>query len=644
MTTTSASVGISVTNPSPNFVVLVPNGSTWLTYSGGVVPPLDNIGFAWYNTGYDTTGWSNLVAEIGDGDRADGYPETSVVDMGPATARHRAVWFKKEFDVINPGQFQNFRLRLLRDDGAVVHINDVPVWTNNMAFTMDSGLLIPRLDFSTNLAAIAAPDEGLVFQEFNLNPDNYPTLANGQWSIAVEVHQNSITSSDLSFDFMLWGEYATLPTLAITSPTNTTTVIAGSPFTVNIDSSTFVTNAETFINNASTGVTDDTRSVGSPSFSVTKIAPVTPGSYIITAKGRDSLPAANLATSAGVTITVIPNQPPVVNYTNVFNGANTGTVFFVGQIITNQFSVSDDQGVTNIDFLINGQLHFRTNGNFGVALVNDALAGTCTFTVRAYDGAGQTTDSSKTITVTNPPNVALLVTNGSIWKYDNSSNILDGTGWQNIVYAPEAGWASGPADIGGGSSGERNPERTIINIGVASRIPTVYFRRTFSVANPADYTGLVFNLLRDDGAVVYLNGNEVFRSNIGAAPTFLTLATAAAGDDGTTYVRSNAPNTLIAGNNVVAVEVHQSSFTSSDLTFDLMLWGSTAVVTGPTLTITLNANGSVTVTWNGGGTLIGSNDPSLPRASWTAVAGATSPHTFAAGTLAPFRFYAVRIP
>ena len=68
-----------------------------------------------------------------------------------------------------------------------------------------------------------------------------------------------------------------------------------------------------------------------------------------------------------------------------------------------------------------------------------------------------------------------------------------------------------------GSVTETKP--TIINGGpVANRFTTIYFRQGFAVPNPEDCTNLLIRLLRDDGAVVYLNGREVFRSNMPSAP------------------------------------------------------------------------------------------------------------------------------
>jgi hypothetical protein len=636
LTMQSATVGISVTNPSPNFVVLVPNGSTWQTFSGGVAPPLDGINFAWYRTGYDTAGaWSNLVAEIGEGDRADGYPETSHVDIGPGTARYRAVWFRKEFNVVSPGQYQNFRLNLLRDDGAVVFINDVPVWTNNMALPLGETLLFPN-DFSTNLAAIAAPDEGLVYQTFNLDPLDYPNLAAGNWTVAVEVHQNSATSSDLSFDFMLWGEFATLPTLAITSPTNNQAFRQGDSTTVNVSVSTFVTNAIVKLDNVVQG-SDDVLP-----FSVV-VSNLTVGMHTLVAQGTDSF--GNPGVSAPITINVTPNLPPTVVVTNLIDGTN----LLVGGFIANVgASAADDASVARVEFYDNGALRATdTTSPYAAALMVDFTVGTHFITARAYDGAGLFTDSAPiTVNVTNPPALTAVLTNRADWRYLVPD--ADVPNWFTSGFA-DGSWAVGPAKFGFGGDGETTVlARTNITTGATN--VGFYFRKQLSLTAPqlASFGGIPLWLNRDDGAVVYVNGAEVYRvkmtTNNPVVPyNALADAPAVGGtDENTFFVATNLPTSVFsAGVNTIAVEVHQDTPASSDISFDLMLWGSVAA--GPTLTIVLNLDGSVTVSWNGGGTLISSNDPSTPRATWTTVAGA-SPVTFTAGSLATHRFYAVRVP
>jgi hypothetical protein len=179
----------------------------------------------------------------------------------------------------------------------------------------------------------------------------------------------------------------------------------------------------------------------------------------------------------------------------------------------------------------------------------------------------------------------VLVPTNSVWKYrDDGSD--QGTAWQAAGF-DDSSWASGPAELGGGDG----DEATLINIGPdGARFPTVYFRRAFNVTNAAGLTGLTIRLLRDDGAVVYLNGTEVFRSNMpGGTITRDTLATTSiSGTEETTFFEATAnPTVLVGGANLIAVEVHQGAVTSSDLSFNLELSGSRSQVnTPPSVNIT----------------------------------------------------------
>ena len=104
---------------------------------------------------------------------------------------------------------------------------------------------------------------------------------------------------------------------------------------------------------------------------------------------------------------------------------------------------------------------------------------------------------------------------------------------------------------------------------------TVYFRRAFTIADPAQINGMRLLLSRDDGAVVYLNGAEKWRSNMpgtGAIAYDTAASATVSGADETNYfTRDITSFELVAGNNVIAVEVHQIDASSSDLGFNLEL-------------------------------------------------------------------------
>ena len=109
-----------------------------------------------------------------------------------------------------------------------------------------------------------------------------------------------------------------------------------------------------------------------------------------------------------------------------------------------------------------------------------------------------------------------LVDAGATWSY-RADGVDQGTAWRNPG-TDVSSWATGAAQLGWGDG----DEATVIP---GSAI-TQYFVRDVNVANPAQYGGLKVRLLRDDGAVVYVNGTEVARSAMPAgAVNASTLAT-----------------------------------------------------------------------------------------------------------------------
>lgn len=166
---------------------------------------------------------------------------------------------------------------------------------------------------------------------------------------------------------------------------------------------------------------------------------------------------------------------------------------------------------------------------------------------------------------------ATLVPYGTTWKYlDNGTD--QGTAWYATSFN-DSSWASGPAQLGYGDG----DEATTVSYGgnASNKYITTYFRHTFNVANASAITTLNFSILRDDGIIVYLNGSEIIRNNMpGSGVTYQTLASGTI--DGTaesTPVTTTIANSslLVNGSNVLAVEIHQRSVNSSDISFDLQM-------------------------------------------------------------------------
>ncbi|MEO8426230.1 MAG: lamin tail domain-containing protein, partial [Verrucomicrobiota bacterium] len=192
----------------------------------------------------------------------------------------------------------------------------------------------------------------------------------------------------------------------------------------------------------------------------------------------------------------------------------------------------------------------------------------------ASDGALSASDDV-TITIERTPSQVTVIPTGSIWKYLDQG-IDQGTDWQSRAF-DDSSWAGGKAQLGYGDG----DEATVVSFGPdsARKFITTYFRQSFRVKNAAAVTQLSVRLLRDDGAIVYLNGVEVFRSNMPEGEiTFDTFASEVVGgaDETSTFFDKNIdPTLLVEGTNVIAVEIHQQNSTSTDISFDLELSGLT---------------------------------------------------------------------
>jgi hypothetical protein len=209
-----------------------------------------------------------------------------------------------------------------------------------------------------------------------------------------------------------------------------------------------------------------------------------------------------------------------------------------------------------------------------------------------------------------------LIGGGSAWRFrDTGANL--GSAWILPSYS-DASWPTGFAQLGYGDG----DEVTVVSYGGNStnRFITTYFRHGFSVADPSAVSALTLRYVRDDGAVIYLNGVEVARSNLPAGTiTYTTRASVAIGgaDESAWLTVPVSQSLLVAGTNVVAVEIHQQSPQSTDISFDLELTATAAVSSAPSVTLVSPANGSVV------------NSPAVTfTASASASAGLTSATLF----------------
>lgn len=168
------------------------------------------------------------------------------------------------------------------------------------------------------------------------------------------------------------------------------------------------------------------------------------------------------------------------------------------------------------------------------------------------------------------PHTAPLIRGGSAWRY-LSTNTAPSASWYTTSYVDSA-WATGGAPLGYGTDSNFV---TVVSYGPQStnKWPTCYFRKTFSVTQALNIVGMKLFCQIDDGMVVYLNGQEVARTNMGTgAIAYTNWALANGPNPPRAWLGFEiSPTLLVEGQNTLAVEVHQSGPSSSDIYMDLQL-------------------------------------------------------------------------
>lgn len=153
------------------------------------------------------------------------------------------------------------------------------------------------------------------------------------------------------------------------------------------------------------------------------------------------------------------------------------------------------------------------------------------------------------------------------WSYYDDGS-LDAANWQANDFDDSA-WKKGVAPLGFGIS---SSVATIVNkISQGVNIMTTYYRKKINLPDLSKTTTIHFNASVNDGAIFYVNGKEVSRYNLAEGDvTFSTKATSA----GTRLkiVEFDVDKAMFKeGENVIAVELHNSIATNSTMGFALVL-------------------------------------------------------------------------
>lgn len=163
-----------------------------------------------------------------------------------------------------------------------------------------------------------------------------------------------------------------------------------------------------------------------------------------------------------------------------------------------------------------------------------------------------------------------IIAAGSNWKYlDDGTD--QGTAWTELGFN-DATWNEGPAELGYGDG----DEATVVSYGpdANNKYPATYFRKSFTIADKSAIGQLKADLVRDDGAIIFINGVEVARDNLPEGEiNYLTLApnTIAGSDESNYQTHLLEDSMLVNGTNVIAVRIHQRDLYSSDISFNLKM-------------------------------------------------------------------------
>jgi len=529
------SSGQSVGTTLATWSTVVAPGATWRYTDVGSAPS------GWKQVGFDDSGWQSGNAQLGFGEG----DEATAIERGEI-----AYYFRHEFATPGGREVLDAAVALVRDDGAVVYVNGTEVLRSNMP----SG---PITAATPAASTTGGGDESRWFT----GVVSASLFRPGTNVIAVEVHQRNTNSSDVSFDLAVDGELSDEPYDQV-KPTKPKGLVATakSPTRIRLDwraasDNRAVAGYRVFRDGVEIGFTEKLKYVDRG------LEPERKYRYKVRAvdTSLNSGPRSRIRRA-----TTLPDTDPPTKPRRFELRSATGSTVTLGWNPSKD-NVAVDHYIVRRD----GTTIASTTDTSYVMTGLDPLT-EYHFAVRAVDSSGNKSAKAHENGETTPLIVTFTaVAAGSAWRYHDEGDDL-GEAWRNRNY-DDSGWDSGSAELGYGDG----DESTVVGSGPDNdHHITTYFRAEFSIGSPDEVPVMLLRMVRDDGAVVYLNGTEVARSNMpGGTINFRTRATAGVSGSAERDWHEFFIDTSVirSGRNVVSVEIHQSGPRSSDISFDLAL-------------------------------------------------------------------------
>jgi hypothetical protein len=164
-----------------------------------------------------------------------------------------------------------------------------------------------------------------------------------------------------------------------------------------------------------------------------------------------------------------------------------------------------------------------------------------------------------------------LVEVGEDWRYFKGSS-EPAADWNEVWFIPDGSWLSGSTGIGYEAGSGYGPCIATNLPDMRNNYLSVYARKTFNIDDPSRVTELTLHIDFDDGYIAYINGVQVhskFPPNPVVHDQSATTSNHEADCGGTLpeYDISGFISALVPGENVLALQVHNTNLGSSDFIF-----------------------------------------------------------------------------
>lgn len=587
---TSAPVNITVLAGVAPRLTLLDLTNTW-HYDATT----NDYGTAWQSASYDDILWSGPAPGLFYNEDATlPGPKSTLVPLVFNTARVLGYYFRTRFLFpSNPPPGLMLVASNLVDDGAVFWLNGAEA----ARLRMPAGAIV-----RTNLASGQPPGgDATNFEVLYLPTTN---LLAGSNVLAVEVHQQSASSSDVVFGMKLEAWLPFAPVITDPAQPADRAVAQGQSTTLSVTAVGTPAPAYQWFRNgaALAGAT-------AASYTIASMTSGQAGHYFVRVTNLAGATTSRVAVVSYATDTTPPSL-----------------VYALGSTNPTRLTVSFSEPINAADGATLGNYSLRSEAGaslaMGGAVVTNGSNVVLTTAVRAAgvnywltvndvrDLAGNRIAAGSTIAVASE--VVVVAGDGFAWRYFQSDRD-PGPGWMVPGFDDVTGWGVGPGLLDAkrparSTVGPNNePVRTQLNLtnppGAARQTLTYYFRSTFDLPGPAVGARLRLRPLVDDGAAFYLNGAELLRLRLPPAPATLAytnLATTSQGDSQNVYEGPyEVPASALRDRgNLLAVEVHQATATSSDLSFALQVIGELPRLGFPPLALAIApAPGGFALTW-----------------------------------------------